>query len=288
MTIAVGSRQNGVVVKLRLVASLVLMLIAIGLPVAAVTSNGPPWGFRGHQAVVLDAVGTVEGTASEARRQKEGRVDEKLDVTPNLHLDTGDEIRVARFSLARLRFQNAVIGIGDAARVVVGDGKLTLTRGVIAVETVAGQKPFEVALDGATLVVRSGDKAATATIIADGKGGARADVVNGSLEARTASAETLSEPGRLLVIEGDKARIIDCPTSLTLTATCQGNKVNVVAPPQVQLFAGGSLAFADAVAGSDSGSALVDVDAGAKDVVVFGKDVVGNVARIVASCDKKK
>ena len=84
--------------KLRLVASLILSLVAIGLPVAAVVSNGPPWGFRGHEAVVLEVAGTVEAAVSEARRQKENRVDDKLDVVANLHLDSGDEVRVARLS----------------------------------------------------------------------------------------------------------------------------------------------------------------------------------------------
>jgi len=287
LTTCVDSRQNHDVVKLRLVASLVFLLIAIGLPVAAVSSNGPPWGFRGHHAVVLDVAGTVEATASDARRQKEGRVDEKLEVAPNLHLDSGDELRVARLSHVRLRFASAVVGVGDGARVVIGDGKITLQRGLITVVTTAGQRPFEVALDSSVIVVRGGDKPANAAIVADGKGGARAIVEDGSLKARTASNhETLSEPGRLLILETDTARVGDRPTSVVLSATCQGTKLNIVAPPQAQLFVASSLTYADAVAGADSGSANVDVEGA--EVVVFARDVVGNTARITTRCDKKK
>lgn len=275
--------------KLRLVASLILLLIAIGLPVAAVSSNGPPWGFRGHQAVVLEVAGTVEGAASEARRQKENRVDDKLDIAPNLHLDTGDEIRVARLSQLRLRFDNAEVSVGDGARVVVGDNKLTLARGQVSVTTTTGKKAFEINLDnGAVVVVRGGASSATANVVADGKGGARAVVADGSLEARTPSGETLSEPGKVLVVEGDKSRVIDRPAALTITVTCQSGKLSVVAPPQTQLFGNGALSYPDVSPGAESGSAIVDVDPGAGDVAIFARDVTGNVARVVGNCDTPK
>lgn len=276
--------------KLRLVAALILLLIAIGLPVAAVSSNGPPWGFRGHQAVVLEVTGTVEAAASEARRQKENRVDDKLEVVPNLHLDSGDEIRVARLSQLRLRFDNAEVSVGDGARIVVGDGKVTLARGLLNVTVTPGssKRAFEVGLDnGAVIVVRSGGGAvaASATVVSDGKGGVRAVVADGSLEARTPSGETLSEPGKVLVVEGDKARVIDRPSALNVTVTCQSGKLNVVAPPQVQLFAASALTYPDVSPGADSGSAIVDVDPGTAEVGVFARDVVGNVARVTGSCE---
>ncbi len=277
--------------KLRLVAALILLLIAIGLPVAAVSSNGPPWGFRGHQAVVLEVTGTVEAASSEARRQKENRVDDKLDVVPNLHLDSGDEIRVARLSQVRLRFDNAEVTVGDGARIVVGDGKVTLARGLLNVTLVPGKKAFDVGLDnGAVVVVRSGGGAvsATASVISDGKGGVRAIVADGSLEARTPSGEALSEPGKVLVVEGDKARVIDRPTSLAVTVSCQSGKLNVVAPPQVQLFAASALAYPDVSPGADSGSAIVDVDPGTGEIGVFARDVVGNVARATGNCGTPK
>ncbi|MDP2340286.1 MAG: hypothetical protein Q8O67_04960 [Deltaproteobacteria bacterium] len=276
--------------KLRLVASLVLLLIAVGLPVAAVSTKGPPWGFRGHQAVVLEVTGTVEGAASESRRQKSGHVDDKLDVVANLHLDTGDELRVARLSQARLRFENALITVGDGAKLVIGDRRLKLSRGLLQVETTAGTRPFEVELDnGAVIAVRSGGKTAQARIIADGKGGARGVVEEGSLEARTTSGEALSEPGKVLVIEGDHAQSIDKPTSLTVTATCSGGtRLNIVAPGQVQVFGGGALTYPDVTAGAPTGSAMVDVDPGTGEVGIFARDVAGNVARTTVSCEKKK
>ena len=72
--------------------------------------------------------------------------------------------------------------------------------------------------------------------------------------------------------------------------TCQSGKLNVVAPPQTQLFASSSLTYPDVSPGADSGSALVDVEGGAE-VPVFARDVVGNVARVTGVCDapnKKK
>ena len=276
--------------KLRLVASLVLLLIAVGLPVAAVSTNGPPWGFRGHQAVVLEVTGTVEGAASESRRQKAGAVDDKLEVVPNLHLDNGDELRVARLSQARLRFENGVVTVGDGAKLIVGNQRLRLARGLLAVETLPGARPFEIELDsGAVIAVRSGGQAAHARVISDGKGGARAVVEDGSLEARTALGETLSEPGKVLVIEGIKAQAIDKPTSLPITATCSGGtRLNIIAPGQAQIFGGGALVYPDVTAGEPTGSAMVDVDPGTGDVSIFARDVVGNVARATVSCEKKK
>jgi hypothetical protein len=172
---------------------------------------------------------------------------------------------------------------------LIGDRRLKLSRGLLSVETVAGTRPFEVELEsGAVIAVRSGGKTAQARIIADGKGGARGVVEEGSLEARTPTGEALSEPGKVLVVEGDKAQSIDKPTSLTVTATCSGTRLNIVAPGQVQVFGGGALTYPDVSAGAATGSAVVDVDPGTGEVGVFARDVSGNVARTTVSCEKKK
>lgn len=276
--------------KLRLLAAVVLLLVAIGLPVAAVSSKGAPWGFRGHQAVVLEVAGNVEGQASELRRERERRIDDKLDVAPNVRLDTGDELRVSRLSEARLRFEAGEVTVGDGARVTIGDGKITLARGLLRVRLDAGKRRFDVALEnGAAITVRSAEQAATATVVADGKGGVRAIVVDGFLDARTREGESLAEAGRVLIIEGDKARVVDAPAALAVSVTCTAKKANIVAPPQAQVFAGGTLVYPDVVAGAESGSVSVDVDAA--EVVVFARDVAGNFARTTARCEappKKK
>ncbi len=276
--------------KLRLVACLVLLLVAVGLPLAAVSTSGPPWGYRGHQAVVLEVVGTVEGAASESRRKKAGTDDDRLVVVPNLHLDSGDTLRVARLSQARVRFDNAVVTVGDGATLVIGNQRLRLTRGLLGVDTVSGAKPFEVELEsGGVIAVHSGGGPAHASLIADGKGGVRAIVDGGSIVVRIAERDTLLEAGRLLLIDAGVAEIVERPTSLSLSATCSGTRLNIVAPGQVQVFVGGAaVAYPDVSAGAATGSAVLDVDPGTGDVGVFARDVAGNASQITVSCEKKK
>ena len=60
--------------------------------------------------------------------------------------------------------------------------------------------------------------------------------------------------------------------------------MTIVAPPSTQLFVAGALTYPDALAGAQSGSTSVDA-AGAPAVAVFARDVAGNVARVVATCD---
>ena len=280
---AIGSQPR--VVKLRLVASLVFLLIAMGLPVAAVSSRGPPWGFRGHEAVVLDVVGTFECEASASRRQRDGIVDGKLEVVPNLHLDVGDEIRVARLSQVRLRFEGSVATVSDGGRIVIGPQRIHLSRGRLVVEVQSNFKPFEIELEsGCLIALRSGT---TATIIADGKGGARAVVANGSLDVRAKSGETVLGPEKMLIVEGAGVRVIDVPTSLVVTASCSGGtRVNIVAPGQVQIFAAGALLYPDVSIGEVMGSVVVDLDPGTTEVGVFARDVVGHVTHQYASCEK--
>jgi hypothetical protein len=239
--------------------------------------------------VVLDVVGTVEGPAAhDANSRSDDVTERKLVVAPNLHLDAGDELRAARLSRARLRFPAAVVEVGDAARVVIDERGLRLLRGLVTVAPVAeATQPFPVGLDGgAVVVVRGGG--ARATLLADGKGGVRAVVDGGSLELRSGDHATLVEPGRLLVVDGGLGSLADRPTQLSLSATCAAGRVNVVAPALTQLFVAGSLAYPDSVPGAATGSVSIDAVSVAGDVPVFGRDVAGNVARIVASCGKVK
>jgi hypothetical protein len=271
--------------KLRLVVAVLLLFVAVGLPVAAVSNNGRPWGFRGHAAVIVDVTGDVQATASEARRDRSGVVDDKLAVTANLHLDAGDELRVARLSQARLRFPHADVVVGDGARVVVADHGLGLGRGFVTVRLTPGVAArFTLRLDDRrTVTVRGGSAAAEASFVADGRGAVRALVRDGSLEVTGGPDPLLVESNRLLVVDGSGATVAERPTALGLTATCSAGRVTVVAPPATQLFALGNLAYPEALAGAATGSTGIEAG-GARTVAVFGRDVAGNVARITVDC----
>ncbi|HEY1101456.1 MAG TPA: hypothetical protein VGF99_21130 [Myxococcota bacterium] len=273
--------------KLRLVAALLLLLVAVGLPLAAMSNDGPPWGFRGHQAVLVEVTGTVEATASEARRDKNNSIDDKLEVAANLHFDVGDEIRVARLSRALLRFPSADVVVGDGARVLVGNDAVTLARGVVDIELRGAARTFTVTLDaGGSLVVRG--SGAHLVVLADGKGGTQAFVRDGSVEARTQKGDRLLEGGKLLVIRDDEASVVDPPATIEISATCSAAKLNVVAPAQTQVFAAGTLSYPDVAPGAATGSVVLDVDAGAKEAFVLGRNVYGHVGQTRVACDKRK
>jgi hypothetical protein len=271
--------------KLRLVVAVLLLLVAVGLPVAAISNNGKPWGFRGHAAVLVDVTGDVQATASETRRVRSAASDDKLSVAPNLHLDTGDELRVARLSRAVVRFPTAEVVVGDGGRVVVADGGVALGRGALAVRLPAGSAArFTVAFEGGrSVIVRGGSAQAEALFLADGKGAVRALVRDGSLEVAGGERPVLVESGRMLVLDGGGAAVAEPPSALVATASCAEGRVSIVAPPTTQLFVAGSLVYPDALAGAATGSTSVDA-AGARAVSVFARDVVGNVVRVVADC----
>lgn len=272
--------------RLRVVVGILLLLVGVGLPLAAMSSHGPPWGFRGHRAVVIEVTGTVEGTISEARRAREQALDDKLAIVPNARLDVGDEVRVARLSQARLRLEGADVVLGDGVRMVLVPAGLRLTRGLVEVALREGARTFTVELEtGGSIILRG--VGASARILADGKGNAVGWVSDGSLEGRTVRGEVLGEPGRELMIRGDEASVADRRTALTVSATCANQKVNVVAPFMTQVFAAGALAYPDVAAGADTGSVLLDVDAGTSAVPVLVRDVHGQLGKTSASCGRK-
>jgi len=272
--------------KLRVVVGILLLLVGVGLPIAATSTNGPPWGFRGHRAVVVEVTGTVEGTLPEPRRAREQAIDDKLTVVPNARLDVGDEVRVARLSQARLRLEAADVVVGDGVRMSLVPAGIRLTRGLVEVALREGARAFTVELEtGGSIVLRG--VGASARVLADGKGGAVAWVTDGSLEGRTAHGEVLGEPGRELIIRGDEARVGDRRSALTVTATCASQKLNVVAPALTQVFAAGALAYPDVAAGADTGSVLLDIDAGTAVVPVLVRDIHGQLGKTSASCLRK-
>ena len=274
--------------KLRLVVAGILLLVAIGLPVAAVSGHGAPWGFRGHDAVVVDVVGNVEGTASDARRARRHALDDKLAVVANVRLDRGDELRVARLGQARLRFPTADVVVGDGGHVVVAPGAITLKRGLARVSLPArAQQAFTVNVDGAVVVVRGGDVPADATFVTDGAGAVRATVTDGSLDVRAGAKDLLVEAGRVLVVDAGGADTIDLPATFAVSATCAGGRVSVTAPPVTQVFAAGALGYPSSAPGAQTGTASIDATGATGDVGVVARDVAGRIARAVAPCGGK-
>jgi hypothetical protein len=271
--------------KLRLVVAGILVLLAIGLPVAAVSGSGAPWGFRGHDAVVISVVGNVEGKAADARRHAG---DDQLAFAANLRLDDGDELRVARLGQARLRFPAADVVVGDGGHALVTRGGVTLRRGLLKVELPAHpQQSFTVKFDGAVVVVRGGDVAARATFVADGAGQMRARVLDGSLDVRIGAQDLLVEAGRMLVIDPSGADAVDLPETFAATATCDSGQLRVTAPPTAQVFAAGTLDYPVATPGAPMGVVDIRAVGAAGDVVVIARDVAGRIARAVAPCGSK-
>ena len=279
-----GAKQNQM--RLRFVVGFLLMLVGVGLPLAAMSSHGPPWGFRGHHAVVIELVGTVEGTMSEARRQREKAFDDKLLLAPNTRLDVGDELRVARLSQGRLRLENADLVIGDGARLTLAPAGIRLARGVVDIALRDGAKMATVEIEtGGTIIVRG--VSAKARVLVDGKGGAVAWVKDGSVEGRTARADVLADPGREVVIHGDDIAVVPRRSAPTVSAMCSGQKLTVVAPPLTQVFAAGTLAYPDVAPGAQTGSVIIDVDADTQAVPVVVRDVHGQPATTTTTCARK-
>jgi hypothetical protein len=269
-------------VKARIAVAVVLLVIAVALCVAAVSGRGAPWGWRGHQAVVLEAAGTVEVT-------KAGQGGDGSATRPvaGLFLDAGDELRAGRYSEVRLRTPGGLVILKDGAHVVIGPGTsgkpvISVERGAVDVQRPAGMAPFLVGVDGlgATIAIRAGTDGGEAHVLVDGHG-ARAWVKSGSAEGTAAGGDENAETGKVLVIgEDKKPRIEDAPSSLALAPVCERGKLVVTAPDGAQLFIGGKLLY------PDKGQLVVDSGARAE-MTIFGKDFVGNVAHTTVKCVEK-
>jgi len=270
---------------LRLVVAAFLLLVAVGLPLAAMSDHGVPWGFRGHVAAVLDAVGDVEATASEGRRSRLRGGDGALVVAPNLRLDDGDQVRVARLGQARLRFRNADVVAGDGAHLRVVDGGVLLKRGLLRVQLPPrAQQSFAVALEGGVRVaVRGGDVPAVATFLVDGAGAARARVTDGSLDVRSGDKDLLVEAERVFTLDGVAMDAVDLPPPPLVTAVCTLGSLQVTAPAVTQVFAAGALAYPRA----PRGVAMFELAGRGGGIPIIVRDVAGRATRVVATCGAK-
>jgi hypothetical protein len=269
-------------VKVRVLLSVALFIIGIGLPIAALSTKGPPWGFRGHRCVLLDATGDVEVKASDMRAQREGLEEAALKETPGLRLDDGDVVRVGRFSEARLRMPNADIELHDGSRVTIGDGRLIFGRGLGRVRVTPGARPLKIEIDGtdATVTVQPG----VTTIASDAKGTFIAYVEQGSAQLSSSKAGDISaqESSMLHLTKDGRAEEVPAPTTLSFQATCDGarqSRVKGTAPRATQLFAFGQLVYPDT-----DGSFAIETPGLVTEAFVFARDPAGNTATKVLAC----
>jgi hypothetical protein len=261
-------------VKIRIAAAVLLLVVGIALPIAAVAKRGPPWGFRGHAAVLLSSAGKVEVMRGE---------DKAVDVKPGMFLDAGDIVRVPRYGEARLRLPAGDVVVGDGSTITLVDKSFTLGKGVVEAWLPKGTTPFEVKADGidGKLTLRPGGDGGIVRVVADGQSEIRAYVKNGSCEASASGGDAIAETGKVIAIGADKkVHVEGAPSSLAINPVCDGKRISVEVPPGTQVFAASNLYF------PRDGKVSAEVSSGS--VSVFARDVVGNFARTVVACTKPK
>lgn len=271
---------------LRFALAAFLIVVGLALPLAAVAKRGMPWGYRGHQAVLVEVAGNVEITLSEDRRMREKREDARVPSVPGLFLDAGDEVRASRYAEGRIRLPAGDVAVGDGAQVVVGiAGKpgITLARGMLEVRLPSGTTPLDVKIDGvdAKLTLRPGNEGGTFRVLADGNGEVRALVKLGSAELSSSAGSELAEAGKLVVVGADKKPRVEAldTAALTLTVTCDGKKLTTMTSPGTQVFVAGNVLY------PRDGKVTVDVHGG--QVPVFARDVAGSSSLVMGLCDVK-
>lgn len=256
-----------------------LLVIAVALPVAAVIKHGPPWGYRGHAAVLLEATGAVELSASDAKRLLAGGIDVVMTATPGVFLDADDEVRVGRYSEARLRVPAGDVVLGDDARIVVSQHGLNILRGRVDVALPRGAAPFEVVLPAheGKLILRAGDEGGSFRILSDGKSDARAFVRAGSAEA-FAAGDAHAENGQTLVIDAGRVPRVEGAAPFAPVGSCDNKSLTIQVPGATQVIALRELRY------PAEGKAVFALKAVKPAVPVFARDVTGRVWRASVPC----
>jgi hypothetical protein len=240
-----------------------LLVVGVALPVASVMQRGAPWGFRGHRGVLVEVVGDVQVNDAEANRR-----DHKV----GAWLEIGDELRAGRFSILRARLGEAELGVTDSGVVRLTQKGALFSSGALDVTVPTGPGKLVLEIEGfeQSLTVSPAGSDARVRVLADGKGAAFAHVRAGSVDASGTNVET----GQLLTLRrGQAPKITPAPSSVELTATCDGAKVSLTASAGTQVFVPGFVRV------SDGSKIDLDAPAGASRVVVSARDIAGNVAR---------
>lgn len=261
--------------RARLAATAFLLVIAVALVAAAMMTQGAPWGYRGHAAVIIEATGAVEVGASDAK----GGADVRMEPVPGTFLDAGDEVRVGRYSQARVRVPGADLLLGDDARVRVAAQGLHVLRGVVEVELPHGTLPFEIVVPTpeGKLALRSGDKGGSFRIVADGVNEVRAYVRSGSAEA-VAAGDAHAETGQVLVVDAKRVPRVEAAAPLAPVASCDNKRLALELPGATQVIALRQLRY------PDKGKVVFDLNEVKPAVPVYARDVTGRVWRAVVPC----
>lgn len=262
--------------------AILLHVIAAAVVASAVSDAGVPWGYRGHAAIVVETTGTVELAFAEAHRARSGLGDVDLQPAVGQFLDAGDEVRVGRFSEARLRAQTADVVARDGARVSLGDGTsgkplLVMARGLVevALPPEIGSVEISTPLTESTLILRG--PGGQVRILVDGRA-VRAWTRAGVVEVRASGGTATAEAGKMVVVGADRKPVVQpAASTLEIQAQCTGSLVDIQVPDGAQVFARAAL--------HEPVDGKVEVDAGGKtQVPIFARDVVGNVAHLVVDC----
>lgn len=274
--------------QLRAVISAVFLLIGLGLPIGAVVSNGPPWGFRGRAAVMLESVGGVEVYPSAERARRHRLPDGAQPGSAGLALYAGDEVRVATLSHVTLRRPLSDVSLEDGGRVLIEAGWIELERGLANLEVRAtayapaaelGAERVRNAGLGADVRLEPGQYRAAA----DGKGSFFLFVHTGRgvVEGRDGDVITVEAGQFLASLPGAVPAVRRAPARLRLEAifarqtTSSAGTVAGRTQPGAQVYLDGKLIYPE-----PDGTFHVSVAPGTADVVVFARDLAGNVARM--------
>lgn len=254
-------------VTVRVLLSVVLLGVGLGLPAWALKVHGPPWSFQERAAIVLASAGNVEIYAGSASGS--GTVDPK----PGLSLHAGDEVRVGALSRVLLRTPRADVELGDGARAILGaGGALTLARGLLLVELGEGE-PLVIATEGGLGPVELAP--GRYRMVTNGQGRGFVFVEKGVAKAGDAWADG----GRLLTLEKEAApRSVARPSAVPLDARLDlaDGVVKGSTAAGAELFVNGKLVHA-----RDDGSFSEPLPPGGGDVVLYARDGAGNVERRV-------
>lgn len=263
--------------KARFLIALILGLLGVGVPLAAVKSHGMPWGFRDRAAVVLHTAGAVElfastGVAGASPSAKQ------LQAGQGLH--PSDELRVGVLSMATLRFPSADVDLHDGARVTVDEGRVELARGSLAVVVGSGaltltSEPFSfrATLTPGRYRALSDGRDLLSVVVLDG----RIDVENG--DAARAGDLLLVERGGRVTRGGPLAAptcAVRCRVLGPGNALAEGEL-----PRHAMGWMNGTFVFADA---RSKFSAPLALDGDQGTAVLFVRDVVGNTCKADVRC----
>lgn len=256
-------------VTVRVLLSVVLLAVGLGLPAWAIKTRGAPWSFQERDAVVLSSAGNVEIYGGPAREGGSGSVD----VKPGVALYGGDEVRVGALSRVVVRTPRTELELADGARAIFGEGgQLTLARGLVLVELAEGE-PLVVDIEGGLGSVELAPGAYR--LLANGQGRCFVLVERGVAKAGAAWADG----GRLLALEKEAApRSFARPDAVPLDAALDvaNGVVKGTTASGAQLYVNGKLVHA-----RDDGSFSEALPPGDADVVLYARDAAGNVERRV-------